>query len=60
MMNSDYVKIVFDVQYINRLSSVMYDRSVDMSFVEEMCRLRLRCVIILLTGALYMRVVVDV
>ena len=45
-MNDNFVKIVFVVQYVNRISSVMYDHLVNVSFVSEMCKLRLRCMII--------------
>ena len=38
-MNSNLVKIMFVVQDVDRFSSVMDDQSVDMSFIDEMCKL---------------------
>ena len=43
-MNSNFVKIVFNVQYVNRLLSAIYDLFVNMSLVREMMGLSsVRC-----------------
>ena len=60
MMKSNFVKIVFVVEYVDRLSSVMYDHFVDMSFANKMMRLpSMRCDHSD-EMSLYTRVVIDV